>query len=150
MTQALQLLETRWEGVGPDMLLTGYLPASGGLHALHSELLGSPQPSAAAPASSANGVAPSASSPSRRTPAAAAGGAVDGANSLMSPAAYPLPLLRTSRRRMSSSQVRSSLQSTLGVRAKPHIWIARFSLALYLDRGAIQQPLNLGFAEKAG
>ena len=38
MTQAQQLVETRWEPVGPDMLATGYLPASGGLHALHREL----------------------------------------------------------------------------------------------------------------
>eukprot|EP00887_Chlorella_sp_A99_P007630 scaffold20.g7630.t1 len=34
MTQALPLVETGWEVVGPDLLLTGYLPASGGLRAL--------------------------------------------------------------------------------------------------------------------
>ncbi len=104
MTQALQLLETRWEAVGPDMLLTGYLPASGGLHALHSELVGSSQPSAA---SSANGALPSETSSARAVAAAAAeAGGGHGPNGLASPAAYPLPLLRPSRRRIAYSQVR--------------------------------------------
>lgn len=35
MTQALQLLETRWQTVGPDVLLTGFLPAAGGLWGIH-------------------------------------------------------------------------------------------------------------------
>jgi hypothetical protein len=34
MTQAAPVAGTRWEQVGPDMLLTGYLPASGGVRAL--------------------------------------------------------------------------------------------------------------------
>lgn len=34
--QALQLVETQWQAVGPDMLLSGYLPAAGGLWGLHS------------------------------------------------------------------------------------------------------------------
>lgn len=34
MTQALQLADVRWQQVGPDLMLTGYLPQSGGLHAL--------------------------------------------------------------------------------------------------------------------
>lgn len=38
MTQAQQLVETTWEPVGPDMLCTGYLPASGGLYGLYNEL----------------------------------------------------------------------------------------------------------------
>ena len=33
--QAQQLVETEWRQVGPDMLLTGYLPAAGGLWGLH-------------------------------------------------------------------------------------------------------------------
>lgn len=33
--QALQLVETKWQAVGPDMLLSGYLPAAGGLWGLH-------------------------------------------------------------------------------------------------------------------
>lgn len=34
MTQALQLADVRWQQVGPDLMLTGYLPQSGGLRAL--------------------------------------------------------------------------------------------------------------------
>ena len=36
--QAQQLVETVWQPIGPDMLLTGYLPAAGGLWALHQRL----------------------------------------------------------------------------------------------------------------
>eukprot|EP00208_Stichococcus_sp_RCC1054_P000168 CAMPEP_0206145818 /NCGR_PEP_ID=MMETSP1473-20131121/28590_1 /ASSEMBLY_ACC=CAM_ASM_001109 /TAXON_ID=1461547 /ORGANISM="Stichococcus sp, Strain RCC1054" /LENGTH=650 /DNA_ID=CAMNT_0053542175 /DNA_START=146 /DNA_END=2099 /DNA_ORIENTATION=- len=39
MTQALQLLETRWQPTGPDMLLTGYLPATTGLWGLQRGLV---------------------------------------------------------------------------------------------------------------
>lgn len=38
MTQALTVADVAWQQVGPDLLLTGYLPASGGVHALASEL----------------------------------------------------------------------------------------------------------------
>ncbi|KAK9852810.1 hypothetical protein WJX84_003994 [Apatococcus fuscideae] len=34
MTQALVLSDTHWEAIGSDLLMTGYLPASGGLPAL--------------------------------------------------------------------------------------------------------------------
>lgn len=34
MTQALQLAEVQWQQCGPDLMLTGYMPQSGGLHAL--------------------------------------------------------------------------------------------------------------------
>jgi len=36
--QAQQLVETQWRPIGPDMLLTGYLPAAGGLWGLHQSL----------------------------------------------------------------------------------------------------------------
>lgn len=36
--QAQQLVETQWTPIGPDMLLTGYLPAAGGLWGLHQNL----------------------------------------------------------------------------------------------------------------
>ena len=103
MTQALQLLETRWEGVGPDMLLTGYLPASGGLRALHSELVGSAQPPAAATASRPGATPSGSCSDSHAFAAASAGHSVNGA---ATPAAYAAPLLRPSRRRMFSPRVR--------------------------------------------
>lgn len=38
IAQAQQLVETEWHPIGPDMLLTGYLPAAGGLWALHQRL----------------------------------------------------------------------------------------------------------------
>lgn len=38
MTQALPLAEHSWRTVGPDLLLTGYLPASGGLRELASSV----------------------------------------------------------------------------------------------------------------
>ncbi len=34
MTQALQLAEVQWQQCGPDLMLTGYMPQSGGLRAL--------------------------------------------------------------------------------------------------------------------
>ncbi len=105
MTQALQLLETRWEPVGPDMLLTGYLPASGGLHALHAELIGGSQPATADSAPSFAAPALSSSHSDSSTPASAPS-AVHGANGAASPAAYAVPLLRPSHRRTSSPQVR--------------------------------------------
>ena len=37
--QALELLETRWQPIGPDMLLTGYLPATTGLWGLQRGLV---------------------------------------------------------------------------------------------------------------
>ncbi len=104
MTQALQLLETRWEPVGPDMLLTGYLPASGGLHALHAELIGGSQPAVADSAPSF-AAAPSSSRSDSSTPASAQT-AIHSANGAASPAAYAVPLLRPSHRRTSSPQVR--------------------------------------------
>lgn len=64
MTQSLNIIEPQWQGVGPDMLLTGYLPASGGLEALDAALSG--QPSLSSSSSSAhqeNGNFPSGSSP---------------------------------------------------------------------------------------
>lgn len=57
MTQALNVVEPRWQGIGPDMLLTGYLPASGGLEALDGTLSGQLQ----LPAHQLNGNTPSTS-----------------------------------------------------------------------------------------
>lgn len=37
-SQAVNLVEASWQPVGPDLMLTGYLPSSGGLAALHSAL----------------------------------------------------------------------------------------------------------------
>ncbi|CAL5223291.1 g5780 [Coccomyxa viridis] len=38
MTQAINLVDSSWQVVGPDVLLTGYLPSSGGLLALQERL----------------------------------------------------------------------------------------------------------------
>ncbi|KAF6260871.1 dihydrofolate reductase-like domain-containing protein [Scenedesmus sp. NREL 46B-D3] len=38
MTQAVSLLEPAWKQVGPDLMMTGYLPSSGGLSALEQAL----------------------------------------------------------------------------------------------------------------
>lgn len=40
MTQAVQLADTTWRQVGPDLMVEGYLPSSGGLAALESTLAG--------------------------------------------------------------------------------------------------------------
>jgi len=58
MTQALSIIEPHWQGIGQDMLLTGYLPASGGLEALDAALSGQ-QPAA----HQSNGTSPSSSAP---------------------------------------------------------------------------------------
>ena len=55
MTQSLNVIEPRWQGIGPDMLLTGYLPASGGLEALDAALSGQPNLSPHSTAHQANG-----------------------------------------------------------------------------------------------
>lgn len=55
MTQSLNVIEPQWQGIGPDMLLTGYLPASGGLEALDAALSGQPSLSPHATAHQANG-----------------------------------------------------------------------------------------------
>ncbi|DBA99900.1 hypothetical protein WJX77_000507 [Trebouxia sp. C0004] len=62
MTQALTIIEPHWQGIGQDMLLTGYLPASGGLEALDAALSGQHlqlQPTA----QQLNGTCPSSSAP---------------------------------------------------------------------------------------
>ena len=61
MTQSLNIIEPHWQAVGPDMLLTGYLPASGGLEALDATLSGQPPLSAISPAHSQNGNSPAGS-----------------------------------------------------------------------------------------
>ncbi|EFJ51560.1 hypothetical protein VOLCADRAFT_57231, partial [Volvox carteri f. nagariensis] len=38
MTQAVELSDTSWSQVGPDLMMTGYMPASGGLWALEAAL----------------------------------------------------------------------------------------------------------------
>ncbi|WIA34857.1 hypothetical protein OEZ86_013155 [Tetradesmus obliquus] len=38
MSQAVNLLESEWKQVGPDLMMTGYLPSSGGLSALEQAL----------------------------------------------------------------------------------------------------------------
>lgn len=42
MTQAVNLVDTQWEPIGPDMLISGYLPSSGGLMALEASLSTNP------------------------------------------------------------------------------------------------------------
>lgn len=58
MTQALNIVEPHWQASGPDMLLTGYLPASGGLEALDATLSGQPQPAASRNGTSASPAEP--------------------------------------------------------------------------------------------
>lgn len=55
MTQSLNVIEPQWQSVGPDMLLTGYLPASGGLEALDAALSGQPSLSPQSTAHQGNG-----------------------------------------------------------------------------------------------
>ena len=55
MTQSLNIIEPQWQGIGPDMLLTGYLPASGGLEALDAALSGQPPLSPQSTAHQSNG-----------------------------------------------------------------------------------------------
>ncbi|GIL89012.1 hypothetical protein Vretimale_16283 [Volvox reticuliferus] len=38
MTQAVELVDTAWSQVGPDLMITGYMPSSGGLWALEATL----------------------------------------------------------------------------------------------------------------
>lgn len=57
MTQSLNIIEPQWQGSGPDMLLTGYLPASGGLEALDAALSGQPPLSSQPAAHQSNGSA---------------------------------------------------------------------------------------------
>lgn len=63
MTQALNIVEPHWQGIGPDMLLTGYLPASGGLEALDAALSGQPSLLGQSAAHQQNGTSPSTSAP---------------------------------------------------------------------------------------
>ena len=55
MTQSLNVIEPQWQGIGPDMLLTGYLPASGGLEALDAALSDHPSLSPPSTAHQGNG-----------------------------------------------------------------------------------------------
>ena len=55
MTQSLNVIDPQWQGIGPDMLLTGYLPASGGLEALDAALSGQPSLSPQSTAHQGNG-----------------------------------------------------------------------------------------------
>ena len=64
MTQSLNIIQPQWQGIGPDMLLTGYLPASGGLEALDAALSGQPSLSPSSSAHQQNGNFPSSSLPS--------------------------------------------------------------------------------------
>lgn len=61
MTQALNIVEPHWQGIGPDMLLTGYLPASGGLEALDAALSGQPSLLGQSAPHQQNGTSPSTS-----------------------------------------------------------------------------------------
>ena len=63
MTQALSIVEPHWQGIGQDMLLTGYLPASGGLEALDSALSGLPPLQMPPPTPQSNGSSPSGLAP---------------------------------------------------------------------------------------
>ena len=58
MTQALNIVEPHWQASGPDMLLTGYLPTSGGLEARDATLSGQPQPAASRNGTSASPAEP--------------------------------------------------------------------------------------------
>lgn len=68
MTQALNIVEPHWQGIGPDMLLTGYLPASGGLEALDAALSGQPSLLGQSAAHHQNGTSPSSTSASDLVP----------------------------------------------------------------------------------
>ena len=61
MTQALNIVDPQWQGIGRDMLLTGYLPASGGLEALDAALSGEVPLQAQTSAHQLNGNPPSTS-----------------------------------------------------------------------------------------
>lgn len=79
MTQAIQLEGTRWEASGPDLLLTGYLPLSGGPAALAASLAAANPPAAPgvaepAAAGGANGDAPGPRTHKSRAAAASGGG----------------------------------------------------------------------------
>ncbi|KAG2431801.1 hypothetical protein HXX76_009296 [Chlamydomonas incerta] len=50
MTQAVELVDTEWSQVGPDLMITGYMPSSGGLWALEAALEGGDDDTAAAAA----------------------------------------------------------------------------------------------------
>ncbi|KAG2454456.1 hypothetical protein HYH02_001475 [Chlamydomonas schloesseri] len=50
MTQAVELVDTEWSQVGPDLMITGYMPSSGGLWALEAALEGADDDTAAAAA----------------------------------------------------------------------------------------------------
>jgi len=77
MTQALVLEETGWEPSGPDLLMTGYLPQSGGLRALAAAAGVAPAGLTAAGGSSVTGAAAAAGvSGSGARPAAAGAAAV--------------------------------------------------------------------------
>lgn len=58
MTQALSIVDPQWKTSGPDMLLTGYLPTSGGLEALDAALSGRPPSTASINGTSAAAQAP--------------------------------------------------------------------------------------------
>lgn len=63
MTQAVELVDTTWEQVGPDLMITGHMPSSGGVWALEATLETGDDESAASAASEPSVHLPS-SSPS--------------------------------------------------------------------------------------
>ena len=94
MTQAVALSDVTWRAVGPDMMATGYLPASGGLLALEAALSrpGRKRAAAAAAAEAAEAAA------------AAASAGAPSASSAASSASAPAGLLSSPVRNLPGSQ----------------------------------------------
>ncbi|GIL53284.1 hypothetical protein Vafri_8926 [Volvox africanus] len=85
MTQAVELVDTAWSQVGPDLMITGYMPSSGGLWALEATLEAADEETAADAAAepsvhlpAAPGKKAGASAPDGGPSVAAAAGAASG------------------------------------------------------------------------
>ncbi|KAG2494143.1 hypothetical protein HYH03_007779 [Edaphochlamys debaryana] len=79
MTQAVELVDNTWSQVGPDLMMTGYMPSSGGLWALEATLEAADEESAADAASASAVHLPSSPAPSSPAPPPAAAPATSAA-----------------------------------------------------------------------
>ncbi|GFR49391.1 hypothetical protein Agub_g11443 [Astrephomene gubernaculifera] len=86
MTQAVELVDTCWQQVGPDLMITGYMPSSGGLWALEATLEAADEATAADAAAAA---ATSVHLPSVATASAAANAASAATQSAAAASAAP-------------------------------------------------------------
>ncbi|GLC48449.1 hypothetical protein PLESTB_000099000 [Pleodorina starrii] len=83
MTQAVELVDTNWSQVGPDLMITGYMPSSGGLWALEATLEAADEETAADAAAATSVHLPAAAAPpppASPTPGAAAAAAAAAAS----------------------------------------------------------------------